>query len=108
MLNTPSSDGPPSTPANCAETPTHTMPSRIMRVWAPIRSGAASRPPLTFSHSTTTVPLNRLGDVGRSTTMRVLYAAVSPGVTVHRPSLPSGAALEKAVAVPEMKYSSST
>src|SRR5581483_10140413 len=36
-----------------------------------------------------------------------LYAAVAPGVTIQSPSLPSGADVVKAVAVPERKYSAS-
>src|SRR5881296_2052202 len=38
--------------------------------------------------------------------MRVLYDAVSPGVTDHLPSVPSGPTFLNARAVPEMKYSS--
>jgi hypothetical protein len=55
----------PSTPQNCADTPTQTYPSRVNSVWAVIQSGAASSPPLTLSHSTITVPLNRPRVVGR-------------------------------------------
>ena len=93
---------------NCAETPTQAMPSRIIWVWAEIQSGAASSPKLTLSHSTITVPRNRVRFAGRCTRMRVLYGAVAPGVTVHFPSAPSGPTLVKALAVPEMKYSSCT
>jgi hypothetical protein len=35
-------------------------------------TAGASSPPLTLSHSTITVPLNRAGSVGVSTTMRVV------------------------------------
>ena len=41
-----------------------------------IQSVGRSTPALTLSHSTTTVPLNRAGSVGRITTKRVLYSAV--------------------------------
>ena len=43
---------------------------------------------LTFSHSTTTVPLKRAGLAGRRTRIRVSYGAVSAGRAVQRPSLP--------------------
>jgi hypothetical protein len=41
-------------------------------VCAKVQSGPASTPPLTLSHSTTTVPLNFFPLAGRLTTMRVL------------------------------------
>ena len=66
---------------------------------------AASTPPLTLSHSTTTVPSNRLGLIGRYTTIRVLYGAVLAGVTVQRPLDVKGEALVYAVAVPDRKNS---
>jgi hypothetical protein len=65
MPTRPRMEGPPSTPTTCAETPTHAAPSRISSVCAVTQSGAASTPPLTFSHSTTTVPLNFCGLIGR-------------------------------------------
>jgi hypothetical protein len=45
---------------------------------------------LTFSHSTTTVPLKRAGLTGRRTRIRVLYGAVSPGTAAafQRPLVP--------------------
>jgi hypothetical protein len=62
---------------------------------------------VTFIHSTTTVPLNRSGDVGRRTMMRVSYGAGDIGATVQRPS--DGAAVARnAYAVPEAKNSCST
>src|SRR5262245_55431787 len=79
---------PPFTPTCCADTPTQAKPSRRSMVWTKVQSGAASTPPETFSHSTTTVPLNFLGFVGRRTRMRVTYGAVSPDATAHRPSEP--------------------
>jgi hypothetical protein len=48
-------------------------------------------PPVTLSHSTTTVPLNFLGSAGRRTTIRLSYGADTP--------------LPRFVAVPEKKYS---
>ena len=50
------------------------------------QSGSASTPPLTFSHSTITVPLNALGSAGRRTSTRVRYGAVASGANVQRPS----------------------
>jgi len=41
-------------------------------VCAAVQSGAASTPPLTFIHSTTTVPLNFFAFTGRMARMRVL------------------------------------
>ena len=64
------------------------------------QSGLASTPPLTFNHSTSTVPLNRRGLLGRFTTMRVLNAASCDGVAVHLPSLVSGVGAPYASAVP--------
>ena len=46
-------------------------------------------PPLTLSHSTRTVPLNRARSAGVRTTIRVVYSALPLGVTSHRPSGPS-------------------
>ena len=54
------------------------------------QSAAASKPPETFSHSRTTVPLN-LSFGGVRTTTRVLNSAVSPGETYHVPSDVRGA-----------------
>jgi hypothetical protein len=65
-------------------------------------------PPLTFSHSTSTVPLNCVRSAGVSMTIRVAKSAESAGVTLHRPSGPSSAADLKDDAVPEMKNSSTT
>ena len=39
-----------------------------------------------------TVPLNLAGLTGRRTTTRVVYGAVSSGVTVHLPSVVNGLA----------------
>ena len=46
------------TPIACADTPTHAAPARMNSVCATIQSNAMSAPPLTFNHSTQTVPLN--------------------------------------------------
>ena len=43
----------------------HQLPARN------VQSGPASTPPLTFSHSTTTVPLKSAGSDGRRTRTRV-------------------------------------
>jgi hypothetical protein len=58
-----------------------------------VQSGAASKPPDTFSHSTTTVPLNRACAIGRRTSRRVVYGAVLRGDADHLPSGGSSAAL---------------
>ena len=55
------------------------MPLRIIWTWSVSQAAAASTPPLTLSHSTMTVPSNRLGLIGRYTTIRVLYGAVLAG-----------------------------
>src|SRR5215212_4944268 len=88
-------------PAACADTPTHANPSRTSSVCVMTQSGPASMPPDTLSHSTTTVPLNFLGSVGRLTRSRVVYGCGSLGVTVQRPSLVNGSADEYFCAVPE-------
>ena len=62
--STRTSTGPPSTPIRCAETPTHASPRRRISSCVVDHSGSASTPPLTFSHSTTTVPLKRAGHSG--------------------------------------------
>src|SRR5579862_1887106 len=104
---TPIIELPPSTPSCWADTPTHAAPSRISSTCAAIQSGPVSTPPLTFSHSTTTMPLKREAFVGVRTSNRVLYAAVLAGVTDHWPSVVSGTAGIYALAVPAMKYSAS-
>jgi hypothetical protein len=71
-----------------------------------LQSTAPSEPPLTLSHSTTTVPLNFFGSVGRTTTMRLAYGAVAAATAFH---FPSGVAAPASVydeAVPEKKNSS--
>src|SRR5580658_746309 len=93
------------TPTAWAETPTQANPSRISSLWVSTQSGASSAPPETLSHSTTTVPLNLAGLIGRYTTTRVLYGASEEGATDHCPLLAKSLADEYAVAVPEMKYS---
>src|SRR5580698_5647251 len=60
-----SADFAASTPTCWAETPTQAKPSRISSLWESVQSGLSSVPPLTLSHSTTTVPLNFLGFLGR-------------------------------------------
>jgi len=42
-------------------------------------------PPLTLSHSTSTVPLKRARSAGVSDTIRVVKSAAPDGVTLHRP-----------------------
>ena len=42
----------------------------------------------TLCHSTTTVPLNRSGSMGRRTTHRVRNGAAAPAVTSQWPSTP--------------------
>ena len=54
-----------STPTFCAEIPTQAKPSLTSWVWENVQSGASSVPPLTLSHSTTTIPLNFFGSIGR-------------------------------------------
>ena len=94
-----------STPTFCADTPTHTAPSRTSSLWASIQSGPASAPPLTFNHSTMTVPLKRRGSIGRITTARVVYGAVLVRPTLNFPSAPNGADGWYALAVPERNTS---
>src|SRR5580704_3347714 len=53
------------TPTCWAETPTQAKPLRISSLWESVQSGLSSVPPLTLSHSTTTVPLNLFGLIGR-------------------------------------------
>jgi hypothetical protein len=65
-------------------------------------------PPLTLSHSTSTVPLNRAGSTGVSATIRVVYSAVSEGVTCQQPSALNSEVGVYEVAVPETKNSSAT
>src|SRR3954470_4744395 len=91
--------GPPSMPIICADTPTQMWPWRLISFPMYVQAGAASRPLLTLSHSTTTVPSKRVADVGRRTTMRVAYGAFVVGDKVNRPS--GGIDPEYAVAVPE-------
>jgi hypothetical protein len=72
---------PPSTPIFWADTPTQAAPRRINSVWLKIQSGAASSPPLTFSHSTHTVPLKAAGSIGRWTSILVANSASSTTFT---------------------------
>ena len=71
---------------NCADTPIHTCPARRISSARYVKSGAASWPPLTLSHSTSTTPLNAAGSAGRRTSTRVAYGAVSASVSSKRPS----------------------
>src|SRR3954470_12193572 len=80
-------------------------PSRMKCSCEAFQSGAVSKPTLTLSHSTTTVPLNFLGSDGARTNSRVLYDAVLLGVTFHRPSLLSACRDVYAAAVPDRRYS---
>lgn len=67
-----------------------------------------SAPLLTFSHSSTTVPLKAAGSAGRRTTTRVRYAACGPGSSSNRPSPGSVVELDRhAVAVPDTESSDS-
>ena len=54
----------------------------------------------TLCHSTTTVPLNRAGSIGRRTTIRVRNGAPAPGVTSQCPSAPRSPCNSYDVAVP--------
>jgi hypothetical protein len=63
--------GLPSTPIRCTDTPTHTSPARTTSSAVLTHSGFASTPPLTLSHSTTTVPLSAAGFAGARTSTRV-------------------------------------
>lgn len=74
-------------------------------MWVIVQSGAASTPPDTFSHSTITVPLNRLGSVGRYTSARVAYGALVSTRVRHRPFSVSGASGANERAVPDTKNS---
>ena len=70
-----------------------------------IQTGAASSPPETFSHSTTTVPLNARS--GRRTRILVVNGAVSPGSAAHRPSAVRSPASRYDSAVPSSRNSCS-
>jgi hypothetical protein len=72
-------------PIRCAETPTHASPLRVSSSSVLAHSGFASTPPLTFNHSTMTVPLNFAGSDGTRTTTRVRYGAWPSGVNVQWP-----------------------
>ncbi len=95
----------PWTPAAWAETPIHTIPSRIITLCAASQSGAVSKPAETLSHSTITAPDARAGSCGRWTTMRVVNGADASGVARHRPSVESGTSDVNERAVPLTKYS---
>src|SRR3954467_13501586 len=71
------------------------------------KSGALSAPALTFSHSTSALPLNFFGSVGLRTTIRVRYDALALRLTFQRPSFANGPAAIYDVALPEAKYSDS-
>src|SRR5689334_9247936 len=105
---TETSTEPPVTPIVCAETPTHASPLRTNSSLTVSYSGFASTPPLTFNHSTTTLPLNFAGSLGRRTRTRVRYAAVAPGSNVQRPSPLSAPFAVYDVAVPDASYSCCT
>ena len=79
---------PPSIPTFWADTPTQAWPWAARWRWKNPQSGAASMPAETLCHSTTTVPLNRSGFMGRRTTNRVRKGVSAPGVTAQRPSTP--------------------
>ena len=55
----PGMSGGPFTPARWAETPTHAFPLRMISAEAWAQTGSRSMPPLTFNHSSTTVPSKR-------------------------------------------------
>src|ERR1700730_16941839 len=67
-----------------------------------------STPAVTFCQLTRTTPLNRAGSAGGTTYIRVWYAEVAAGSTVHRPSRPTDepAAGAYACAVPSRRNSS--
>src|SRR3954453_2504412 len=93
------------TPTAWADTPTHANPSRTSSLCPSIQSGPASAPPLTFNHSTTTVPLKWRRSIGRITTARVVYGAVVVGTEVYLPSFGTGADMAYALATPVRKTS---
>src|SRR5262249_48921013 len=103
--STRTSTGPPMTPICWADTPTHASPCRSISSCNVAHSGSASTPPLTLSHSTTTVPLKRAGSAGRRTSTRVRYGACASGSNDHRPSPVNGAADRYDVAVADAAYS---
>jgi hypothetical protein len=99
--------GPPSTPMPWADTPTHASPDRVSSSWRLDHSGSASTPPLTLSHSTSTVPLNRERSSGVRTRTRVVNGAEPASVKAQRPSAPCRPSAAYDVAVPEAAYSRS-
>jgi hypothetical protein len=66
-------------PARWAVTPTKADPDCTICRCRYIHSVGTSTPPLTFIHSSTTVPSNRLMPSGRTTTARVVNEAVAAG-----------------------------
>src|SRR5262245_59768935 len=106
--STRTSTGPPITPICWADTPTQASPRRRISSCSVAHSGSASTPPLTLSHSTITVPLNRAGSAGRRTSTRVRYGTCASGSNDQRPSPVSGAADRYDVAVPAATYSCRT
>ena len=84
-----------------ADTPIHAAPLATMwsRAWMTL--AAASVLAVTLSHSTHTVPLNRAGSAGRSTTNRVENGWSAWSITLaRRPSLPQVPAGRYELAVP--------
>ena len=106
----PGTNGGPFTPARWADTPTHVFPLRMISAEVCAHTGSRSMPPLTFNHSSTTVPSKRAVSTGRRTSSRVEKVAVPVGVVDQRPSLPSAVpgAGPYVVASPRTNHSSST
>ena len=106
--------GGPFTPARWAETPTHAFPLRMISAEVCAQTGSRSMPPLTFNHSSTTVPSKPAASTGRRTSRRVANSTAPVGVVDHCPSSPSpvSSAVPGAgpyvVASPRRNHSSST
>ncbi len=60
-------------PTRCASTPTQAYPCWIRCSWVWNQSTSWSQLLVTFVHSASTTPLNFAAEVGRRTTIRVLY-----------------------------------
>ena len=81
--------GGPLTPARCADTPIQALPARMISAELCAHTGSRSIPPLTFNHSSTTVPSKRAVSVGRRTSRRVEKLSVPVATVDQLPSLPS-------------------
>jgi hypothetical protein len=92
----------------CADTPTQASPERTISSTVFTHCGLASTPPVTFSHSTITVPLKPVLRRGARTTTRVRYGASSTAAKFQRPSEAKPPSARYDVAFPSATYSRCT